>query len=82
MSSEVTRELIFGVMLVIVIGFAIIGYGILQLLLHSVATHAVPPAEKFRNLLAIYLVSVLFIIIMELLSSSQPNEEKFQKKTQ
>ncbi len=82
MSSGVTRELIFGVTLVIVIGFAIIGYGILQLLPHPVATHAVPPTEKFRNLLVIYLVSVLFIIIMELLSSSRPKDEKFQKKPQ
>ncbi|WP_232194512.1 hypothetical protein [Thermococcus sp. PK] len=68
--------------MVIVIGFAIIGYGILQLLPHPVATHAVPPTEKFRNLLVIYLVSVLFIIIMELLSSSRPKDEKFQKKPQ
>ena len=35
MSPEVTREFILGVLLVIILGFAIIGYGIWKLLPHS-----------------------------------------------
>ena len=67
MSSEVTREFILGVLLVIILGFATIGYGIWKLLPHSTNAFEVSPAEKFGVLLSIYLGSVLLIIILELL---------------
>lgn len=55
MSSDVTKEFILGVLLVIVFGFGIIGYGIWKLLPHSVNAFEVPPAEKFGILLSIYI---------------------------
>ena len=65
MSPEVTREFILGVLLVIILGFAIIGYGIWKLLPHSTNAFEVSPAGKFGILLSIYLGSVLLIIILK-----------------
>ena len=67
MSSEVTREFILGVLLIIVFGLGIIGYGIWKLLPHSTNPFEASPAGKFGILLSIYLGSVLLIIILELL---------------
>ena len=63
MSSEVTREFILGVLLVIILGFATIGYGIWKLLPHSANAFEESPAEKFGILLSIYISSVLLITI-------------------
>ena len=56
MSSEVTREFILGVLLIIVFGLGIIGYGIWKLLPHSTNAFEVSPAGKFGILLSITLV--------------------------
>ena len=75
MGREVTKDAILGIVLVILSGFAVLGYGI-EKLLEQIPTSSLrtTPAEGFKYLLLIYVLLVLFVTILWFFDSLERRE--------